>query len=93
MQEEKRGEAGKDRFECEEYCCVSGREMLLGPALNRKCSGSGQQAGDGQGDEKTGCKGQVWFSSKREGDRHEDGGNADLEGSELSGRNSVRGVS
>jgi len=89
VQDEERGEAGKDRFECQEYSRVGGWEMLLGPTLDRKRGGGGQKAGDGQGDEKTGRYGKVWLSFQRKGDGHDDGGDTDLEGCELAGGNSM----
>jgi len=90
VQDEDGGEGGKDRFERKEHCCVGGREMLLGPALDRKRGGRGQQAGNGQGDEKTGRYGQVRLSFQRKGDSHDDGGGTDLKGGELAGGNPVR---
>ena len=92
MQDEDGGEGSKDRFECKEYCCVGGWKMSLGPALDRKCGSGGQQAGNGQGDEKTGRYGQVRLSFQRKSDGHDDGGGTDLEGCELTSGNPVRRV-
>ena len=74
--------AGEDGFESQEERGVGGREMLLGPALDGEGGGGGEEAGDGQGDEKTRSDGEVRPAAKGESDGHDEGGGADLEGGE-----------
>ena len=92
MQDEEGGQACEDGFQSQEDGGVGGGEMLLGPALDGEGGGGGEEAGYGQGDEEAGGDGEVGFSAKGQGDRHDESGYADLEGGELAGGDSVGGV-
>jgi len=85
MQDKERGKAGEDRLKREKDCSVGGRKMLLGPALNGKGRGGGEQAGDGECDQEPRGDAQVRSSAERESDCHKRRGYSDLEGGELAG--------
>ena len=63
---------------------MDGRKMLLGPALNGEGRGGGEQAGDGERDDQAWGEIEVRWAVQRKGDRHDDCGDGDLEGGELS---------
>jgi len=67
-------------------------EGVAGPALDGEGSGGGEEAGHGEGDEQARGDGQIGLACQRQGEGHDDGGDADLKGSELAGRDSMGGV-
>ncbi len=92
VQNEERGQTREDGFESKEYRSVGGGKMLLRPALNGEGGSRGEKAGDGQRDEEAGSYRQVRSSPDWEGDGHDQGGCADLDGCKLAGGDPVRGV-
>src|ERR1700729_1362694 len=92
VQNEERGQAGEDRFQGEKDGGVGGGGVLLGPALDGKGGCGGEEAGNGQSDEETRGDGQVRSSTQWQGDGHDERCYADLQGRELSGGDSARGV-
>ena len=51
MKDEEGSKAGKDRLQCQEDGGVSGRKVLLCPALDGEGRGSCDQTGDGKSDQ------------------------------------------
>ena len=92
VQDEVGSQACEDRFEGEEDRGVGGGEVLLGPALDGEGCGGGKEAGDGESDDEVWGDGEVRSSAQGESDGHNERGYADLEGSELTGGDSVRCV-
>src|ERR1700733_1321906 len=85
MQDEEGGKAGEDWLEGEEDRGAGGGKVLLRPALDGEGGGGGEQAGDGECDQKARRDCQVWSSACGEGDCHECCRYTDLEGGELAG--------
>ena len=92
VEDEEGGKAGEDGLQSQQDSGVGGGKMLLGPALDGEGGRGGEEAGYGEGDEEAWGDGEVWFSFEGQGDGHDDGGDADLQCGELTGRDTVRGV-
>src|SRR6266567_7771921 len=92
VEDEEGGETGEDGLEGQQDGGVGWGKMLLGPALDGEGSGGGEEAGHGEGDEQARGNGQIGFACQRQGEGHDDGGDADLKGSELASWDSMRGV-
>jgi hypothetical protein len=63
VKDKERGQAGKDRFEGQEDGGMSGWEVLLGPTLDGEGGGGGEEAGDREGYEESGCQREVRSST------------------------------
>lgn len=64
VEQEERGEIGKNWLQCEKECGMSRGKMLLGPTLDSEGGGSRKQTGNREGDEKGASQGQVGPSSQ-----------------------------
>ncbi len=92
VEDEEGGEAGEDGLQSQQDGGVGWGKVLLGPALDGEGRSCGEEAGHGEGDEQARGDGQIGLACQRQGEGHDDGGDADLKGSKLAGRDSMGGV-
>jgi len=92
MKDEERSHAGEDWFEGEEDRSVGRRKVLLGPTLDGKRGGSGEEAGDGERDYEPWGDGDVRSSAQWQRESHDKRGYADLDGRELGRGNLMRSM-
>jgi hypothetical protein len=80
VKEEEGDEPGEYGLEGEQESGMSGRKMLLGPALDGEGCRGGEEAGNGERDYEARSEIEVDGASEREREKHQSGGEHDLEG-------------